>query len=49
MQSVASIEEKTRANLKLTLTELGLDDGFELVVADSTSPASIRFILKLRD
>ena len=35
IQTVTSIEEKTRANLKLTLTELGLEDGFEVVVADS--------------
>ena len=49
MQTVASIEEKTRANLKLSLADLGLQDGSELVVADSTTPASIRFVLKLSD
>lgn len=49
MQTVASIEEKTRSNLKLSLADLGLQDGSELVVADSTTPASIRFFLKLSD
>jgi len=47
MQSVASIEEATRKNLKMSLTDLGLVDGSELVVADSTSPNSIVFILKM--
>ena len=32
MQSVASIEEATRKNLKLTLAELGLVEGSEIVV-----------------
>lgn len=47
MQSVASIEEATRKNLKLTLAELGLVEGSEIVVADSTTPSSISFNLKL--
>lgn len=47
MQSVPSIEVATRKNLKLSLTELGLSTGSELVVADTTSPNSIVFILKL--
>lgn len=47
MQSVASIEAATKKNLKLSLAELGLVDGSELVVADSTTPVSIEFILKL--
>jgi len=47
MQSVPSIEAATKKNLKLSLTELGLADGSELVVADSTTPSSIVFTLKL--
>jgi hypothetical protein len=31
-----SIMERTRHNLKLSLDELGLEDGVELLVADST-------------
>lgn len=46
MQSVASIEAATRANLKLSLSELGLGDGSQIVVADSTSPVSIVFVIK---
>jgi ubiquitin-activating enzyme E1 C len=44
---VASIEEATRPNLKKTLTELGLETGSEIVVADPTSPRSIVFRLSL--
>jgi len=47
IQSVASIEERTRPNLKLSLQELGLQDGSELVVADTTSPVSILFHLRM--
>jgi len=47
MQSVPSIEAATRPNLRLTLAELGLVEGSEVVVADSTSPSSIVFHLKL--
>jgi len=47
MQSVSSIEVATRKNLKLSLAELGLTNGCELVVADTTTPSSIVFILKL--
>ena len=47
MQSVPSIEAATKKNLKLTLAELGLVDGSEVVVADSTTPCSITFNLKL--
>eukprot|EP00088_Acartia_fossae_P008337 TRINITY_DN1397_c0_g1_i1.p1 TRINITY_DN1397_c0_g1~~TRINITY_DN1397_c0_g1_i1.p1 ORF type:complete len:455 (-),score=124.27 TRINITY_DN1397_c0_g1_i1:432-1757(-) len=49
MQTVPSIEEKTRPNLKLSLEELGLHDGCQLVVADSTSPSPILFQLKMKD
>merc|ERR1711976_896371 len=47
MQTPASIEEATRKNLKLSLTELGLSDGSQIVVADPTSPSAIVFELKL--
>jgi len=45
MQTVASIEEATRKHLKMTLGDLGLTNGSELVVADVTTPTSI--VLKL--
>jgi ubiquitin-activating enzyme E1 C len=48
MQSVPSIEAATKKNLKLSLAELGLVDGSELVVADSTTPNSIVFTLRLK-
>jgi len=48
IQTVSSIEERTRPNLKLSLVDLGLQDGSELVVADSTSPASVVFVLKIK-
>lgn len=47
LPSVSSIELMTRPNLKKTLTELELKDGSQLVVADSTTPNSIVFILKV--
>lgn len=46
MQTVPSIEEKTRENLSKSLMELGLEDGSEINVADITTPNTI--ILKLR-
>ncbi|XP_023287491.1 NEDD8-activating enzyme E1 catalytic subunit [Orussus abietinus] len=46
MQTVSSIEEKTRDNLIKTLAELGLIDGTELMVADVTTPNTV--VLKLR-
>lgn len=46
MPTVASIEEKTRVNLKKSLAELGLEDGSQLMVADSTSPNTLVIILK---
>ncbi|XP_040061113.1 NEDD8-activating enzyme E1 catalytic subunit isoform X1 [Ixodes scapularis] len=48
MPSVASIEERTRANLKKTLKELEFVDGQELVVADVTSPMSVVFKVALK-
>lgn len=47
MQTVKSIEERTRENLKKTLKELGLKSGQELYVADSTTPNSLTFVLNL--
>ncbi|KAJ7317041.1 hypothetical protein JRQ81_003203 [Phrynocephalus forsythii] len=45
LQSVASIEERTRPNLSKTLKELGLVDGQELAVADVTTPQTVLFKL----
>ncbi|KFP05314.1 NEDD8-activating enzyme E1 catalytic subunit [Calypte anna] len=45
LQSVASIEERTRPNLSKTLKELGLVDGQELAVADVTTPQTMLFKL----
>lgn len=46
MSTVRSIEERTRKHLTLSLGELGLKDGQELMVADQTTPNTI--ILKLK-
>uniref|UniRef100_A0A8B9RMD8 NEDD8-activating enzyme E1 catalytic subunit n=1 Tax=Astyanax mexicanus TaxID=7994 RepID=A0A8B9RMD8_ASTMX len=45
LQTVASIEERTRPNLCKTLKELGLADGQELAVADVTTPQTVLFKL----
>uniref|UniRef100_A0A8D3AHD7 NEDD8-activating enzyme E1 catalytic subunit n=1 Tax=Scophthalmus maximus TaxID=52904 RepID=A0A8D3AHD7_SCOMX len=45
LQSVASIEQRTRPNLSKTLKELGLMDGQELAVADVTTPQTMLFRL----
>ncbi|XP_005098883.1 NEDD8-activating enzyme E1 catalytic subunit [Aplysia californica] len=47
MQTVKSIEVKTRDNLKKTLKELGLTTGQEVYVADVTTPVSLTFRLQL--
>ncbi|KAI1297883.1 Nedd8-activating enzyme E1 catalytic subunit [Halotydeus destructor] len=47
IQTVPSIEERTRPNLKKTLEELHLCDGQQIVVADVTNPSSIVFVLKM--
>ncbi|GFR69695.1 NEDD8-activating enzyme E1 catalytic subunit [Elysia marginata] len=47
MQTVKSIEAKTRDNLKLSLKELGLEDGQELYVADVTTPNTLTFQLRI--
>ncbi|XP_066996801.2 NEDD8-activating enzyme E1 catalytic subunit [Anabrus simplex] len=46
MATVASIEERTRDNLKKSLIELGLNDGDKLMVADVTTPNTIMLQLK---
>ena len=43
MASVESIEKATRPNLKKTLQELGIVNGSELVVADTTTPNVVEF------
>uniref|UniRef100_A0A671V6G2 NEDD8-activating enzyme E1 catalytic subunit n=1 Tax=Sparus aurata TaxID=8175 RepID=A0A671V6G2_SPAAU len=45
LQSVASIEQRTRPNLSKTLKELGLADRQELAVADVTTPQTMLFRL----
>lgn len=47
MSSIKSIEEATRPNLELSLAELGLYDGQEILVADVTTPQTLMFNLKL--
>lgn len=46
MATIKSIEERTRVNLDKTLTELGIKDGQELLVADVTSPTTLVIVLK---
>lgn len=46
MSTVKSIETQTRPNLTLSLGELGLQDGQEIIVADQTSPNTITIKLK---
>uniref|UniRef100_A0A8C8IXL1 NEDD8-activating enzyme E1 catalytic subunit n=1 Tax=Oncorhynchus tshawytscha TaxID=74940 RepID=A0A8C8IXL1_ONCTS len=45
LQTVASIEQRTRPNLSKSLKELGLLDGQELAVADVTTPQTLLFKL----
>lgn len=45
MSTVKSIEAATKANLRKTLEELGIQDGQEIVVADVTSPQPLSFII----
>ena len=47
MQSVPSLEQMTRPNLVKSLEELQLEDGQNLFVADSTTPNTMTFKLKL--
>lgn len=46
MPTIASIEEKTRPNLKKSLLELGLGNGSHVMVADVTSPNTLVIELK---
>lgn len=46
MSAVKSIEEHTRSNLTLSLGELGLQDGQEIMVADQTTPNTM--VVKLK-
>lgn len=46
MSTVKSIEERTRPNLTMSLGELGLQDGHQLMVADQTTPNTITLQLK---
>lgn len=48
ISAIASIEEKTRVNLKKSLMELGLQDGIEIMVADVTNPNTLIFRLKCK-
>lgn len=49
MASIKSIEEKTRDNLKKRITELGLYNGADLLVADVTTPNTITIKLKFSE
>lgn len=49
MPSIKSIEERTRDNLKKKLTELGLFDGADILVADVTTPSTITIKLKFTE
>lgn len=46
MATIKCIEERTRVNLDKTLTELGIKDGQEILVADVTSPTTLVIVLK---
>jgi ubiquitin-activating enzyme E1 C len=46
ISTIKSIEERTRDNLNKTLVELGLKDGTDIMVADTTSPMTLVFTLK---
>ncbi|CAH1403213.1 unnamed protein product [Nezara viridula] len=46
--TVKSIEERTRENLKKTLSDLGLKNGSEILVADITNPNTLIFSLKFK-
>lgn len=46
IQTVSSIEQKTRENLSKTLIELGLKDDSEINIADITTPNTVTLKLK---
>lgn len=49
MSSIKSIEEKTRDNLKKKITELGLYNGADILVADATTPNTLTIKLKFSE
>ncbi|XP_063360241.1 NEDD8-activating enzyme E1 catalytic subunit [Cydia amplana] len=49
MSSIKSIEERTRDNLKKKITDLGLYNGAEILVADITTPNTITIKLKVTE
>jgi NEDD8-activating enzyme E1 len=49
MSSIKSIEERTKDNLKKKMTELGLFNGADILVADVTTPTTITIKLKFTD
>ncbi|XP_061711303.1 NEDD8-activating enzyme E1 catalytic subunit [Cydia pomonella] len=49
ISSIKSIEERTRDNLRKKITDLGLYNGAELLVADVTTPNTITIKLKLTE
>lgn len=49
MSSIKSIEERTRDNLKKKVTELGLYNGADILVADVTTPNTITIKLKFME
>ncbi|GJN77760.1 hypothetical protein PLIIFM63780_001253 [Purpureocillium lilacinum] len=48
MRFPPSLEEQTRANLDKTITELGLEDGQQVVVTDPAFPLEFNFFLKFK-
>lgn len=49
MSTLKSIEEQTRANLTMSLGELELRDGQQIIVADQTTPNTITIKLKYKE
>lgn len=49
MSSIKSIEERTRDNLKKKVTELGLFNGADILVADVTTPNTVTIKLKFSE
>lgn len=46
MPTLEAMETATRLNLKKKLTDLGISDGHEIVVADTTTPKPISVLIK---
>nr|XP_002128360.1 NEDD8-activating enzyme E1 catalytic subunit [Ciona intestinalis] len=49
MKNIPSLEAATRPNLSKSLKDLGIVDGQEVIVADVTTPNSLRFKIKFND